>query len=100
MADEVEFGSRPWHGSDNPFEAMWQHFTAEIEKLRGGSAEPVENAGTVEALPMHDTNGGGEPSADIPQTQTVAPIVEHYVPGEDATPGGAPDVAVDQSGNA
>lgn len=26
-------GPRPWHGTDSPFEAMYQHFTAEVEKL-------------------------------------------------------------------
>lgn len=64
MTDEVEFGSRPWHGSDNPFEAMWLHFTAEIAKLRGGAAT-VENAGTVEALPMHE---------DIPMPGSVVEV--------------------------
>lgn len=64
MADEVEFGSRPWHGSDNPFEALWLHFTAEIEKLRGGSAA-MENAGTVEALPMPGTPYSTSPTVIV-----------------------------------
>jgi hypothetical protein len=25
---------RPWHGSDNPLEALYQHFTAAIAKLK------------------------------------------------------------------
>ena len=28
---------RPWHGALNPFEALYEHFTAEIAKVRGGS---------------------------------------------------------------
>lgn len=26
---------RPWHGHINPLEALYQHFTAELAKLRG-----------------------------------------------------------------
>lgn len=34
-AEMVEEMPRPWHGAGNPFEALYQHFTAEIAKLRG-----------------------------------------------------------------
>jgi hypothetical protein len=27
---------RPWHGHENPLEAMYQYFKAEIAKLKGG----------------------------------------------------------------
>ena len=27
---------RPWHGTDNPLEAMYQWVSAELAKLRGG----------------------------------------------------------------
>jgi hypothetical protein len=32
MTDE---NARPWHGTSNPLEALWLHFTAEIAKLSG-----------------------------------------------------------------
>jgi hypothetical protein len=31
MADE---SWRPWHGRENPLEAMYQHFAAQIEALK------------------------------------------------------------------
>ena len=39
---EVE---RPWHGAESPLEALFQHFTEELARLRGGSqpsAPPAE----------------------------------------------------------
>ena len=30
--------ARPWHGHENPFEAMYLHFTAEIAALKRAAA--------------------------------------------------------------
>jgi hypothetical protein len=37
--------ARPWHGTANPLEALWLHFTAEIAKLSGKTpANPAADA--------------------------------------------------------
>lgn len=35
-------GTRPWHGTTNPFEALYQHFTAEIAALKAGQNMPAQ----------------------------------------------------------
>jgi len=36
---DTKFEARPWHGALNPFEALYQHFTAEIAKLSGAKQD-------------------------------------------------------------
>ena len=37
-------GDRPWHGTDNPLEALYLHFTAEIAALKAKWAPKQEPA--------------------------------------------------------
>jgi hypothetical protein len=67
VAGKVEaagYGERPWHGADNPFEALWLHFTAEIAGLRervvgvSAVAQPVQGeASAAEVPPVEDAGG-------------------------------------------
>ena len=50
--------ARPWHGTLNPFEAMYQHFMAEIAALRSefGAAKPVTETTTKESAEHSDAS--------------------------------------------
>lgn len=63
---------RPWHGAASPFEALYQHFTAEIAKLKSllHKDEPAADAPAPAApaadAPVEDTAAKDEPVQDTP----------------------------------
>lgn len=74
MDDEA----RPWHGTENPFEAMYQHFTAEIEVLKAklfpAADEPAvstDPAAVPAAEPMAST-ADPAPAAVVVETPPAA----------------------------
>lgn len=93
MADET---TRPWHGTDNPFEALYQHFTAVIAKLRGGEADRSE-AVSEPTFPSRSDPLALPPTTPYPEpvaSSGAAPIENVYItppPVVDATA----DVPVD-----
>jgi hypothetical protein len=52
MPDEVEFGSRPWHGAESPFEALYQWTVGQLAALRGELAPKPAPAVPVVAKPV------------------------------------------------
>lgn len=54
--DPQSIAPRPWHGADNPYEALYQHFTAALADL-----EARLTSGAVPAARPRTPNKGTEP---------------------------------------
>lgn len=70
---------RPWHDGDNPWESIYQHFTAEIAKLRDELlAKPVDPVSSdYDPSPHYVTSAGEGPGAGgYPEGDSQAPKVE------------------------
>jgi hypothetical protein len=65
-------GRRPWHGSPEPFEAIFAHFTAEIAALRAELAKVVDPRSDS---PRHDEATKPVPPATPSIAAPVKPVV-------------------------
>jgi hypothetical protein len=76
---DTGYQTRPWHGALNPFEALFQHFTAEISKLRGTKTDappdPVEVAPEPPDPALVDTTTSTDPTPDDPAPADPAPAI-------------------------
>lgn len=70
---ETETPSRPWHGHDNPLEALFQHFTREIRILKG---EPAEDPAPTQAAPVQQEEAPAEQTAPSSEQSADAPATE------------------------
>ncbi len=66
QTDQPDDGARPWHGTDNPLEALYLHFTAEIAALKAKWAPEQAYKAQPPALP--GVQFGKPADSDVPQT--------------------------------